>query len=131
MAIFEPAPGPSNPRNSFLVERGMSCGNNNAYQDLPSGLAQLQKIVDDVPWPLPLGNQSPLILTAPAPIKVNANASPSEEVIWQSMIRMDKEADKKGKQSQLLAIQHPSSEISMERFCNISMDLQTAEHVKD
>ncbi|KAJ9086714.1 hypothetical protein DSO57_1000971 [Entomophthora muscae] len=121
MAIFELAPGPSNPRNSFLVKRGMSCGNNNAYQYLPSGLAQLQKFMDNVPWPLPLGNQSPLLLTAPAPMKVDANACPSEEAIWQSMIRMDKGTGKKGKQSQLLAIQHPSAEISMERFCNISM----------
>ncbi|KAJ9073960.1 hypothetical protein DSO57_1011179 [Entomophthora muscae] len=95
--------------------------------------------MDDVPQPLPLGNWSPLLLTAPVPMEVDANTSPSKESIWKSMTRMDNEADKKGQQAQLLTIQHPSAEISMERFCNISMvnldqlckDLQTAEHVKD
>ncbi|KAJ9054013.1 hypothetical protein DSO57_1018889 [Entomophthora muscae] len=132
MAIFKQAPGTSNPHNSFLGEGGMPC-------DLPSGLAQLQQFIDDVPWPSPLGNWSPLLLTAPAPIEVNANASPSKEDIWQFMTRMDKGADNKGQKSQILAIQHPSVEISMERFCKISLvnpnqlckDLQTAEHVKD
>ncbi|KAJ9068537.1 hypothetical protein DSO57_1027715 [Entomophthora muscae] len=82
MAIFEQAPGPSHPCNPFLVEGGMPCGNNNAYQDLTSDLTQLQQFMDDVPWPLPLGNQSPLLLTAPAPMEVDANDSHSEEAIW-------------------------------------------------
>ncbi|KAJ9065444.1 hypothetical protein DSO57_1019623 [Entomophthora muscae] len=81
MAIFEPTPGPSNPHNSFLVDEGMPCGNNNTYQDLPSGLAQLKQFMYDVPHPSPLGNWSPLLLTAPAPMEVDANASPSEEAI--------------------------------------------------
>ncbi|KAJ9070606.1 hypothetical protein DSO57_1006021 [Entomophthora muscae] len=63
MAIFKQAPGPSNPRNSFLVEGGMPRSNNNTYQDLPSGLSQLQQFMDDVPWPLSLGYWSPLLLT--------------------------------------------------------------------
>ncbi|KAJ9069597.1 hypothetical protein DSO57_1016903 [Entomophthora muscae] len=139
MAIFKPTPGPSNPRSFFLVEGGILCGNNNTYQDLPSGLAQLQQFMDDVPRPSPLGNQSPLLLTAPALMEVDANASPSKEAIWKSMARMDKGADNKGQKSQMLAIQNTSVEIFMERFSNISMlnlnklckNLQTAEHVKD
>ncbi|KAJ9067267.1 hypothetical protein DSO57_1001375 [Entomophthora muscae] len=95
--------------------------------------------MDDTPRPSPLGNQSPLLVTAPAPMEVDANAISSEEAIQKSLIRMDKGADNNGHQSQRLAIQNPSAEISMERFCNISMvninqlckDLQTAEHVKD
>ncbi|KAJ9078300.1 hypothetical protein DSO57_1007854 [Entomophthora muscae] len=100
-------------------------------KDLPSDLAQIQKFIDDVPQPSQFGNQSPLLFTAPTPMEVDANASPSKEAIKQSMTRMDKGADKKDQQSQMLAIQNPSVEISMERFCNISMNLQTAEHVKD
>ncbi|KAJ9064826.1 hypothetical protein DSO57_1026227 [Entomophthora muscae] len=103
------------------MEGGMPCGNNNTYQDLPSGLAQLQQFMDDISQPSPLGNWSPLLLTAPAPMEVDANASPSKEAIWQSMIRMDKGSDNKGQQSQMLAIQHPSAEISIEKFHNISM----------
>ncbi|KAJ9072710.1 hypothetical protein DSO57_1024426 [Entomophthora muscae] len=121
LAIFKQAPGPPRPRDSFLVEGRLPCGNNNAYQDLPSGLAQLQEFMDDVHWTLPLGNQSPLLLTAPAPIEVDTNASPSEEPICQSMTRMDNGADNKGQKSQLLDIQHPFAEISTERFLNISL----------
>ncbi|KAJ9084382.1 hypothetical protein DSO57_1025103 [Entomophthora muscae] len=78
--------------------------------------------MDDVSWPLPLNNQSPLILAVPAPIEVDINVSLSEEAIWQSMTRMDNGADNKGQKSQLLAIQHPYAEISMERFLNISLN---------
>ncbi|KAJ9071805.1 hypothetical protein DSO57_1033425 [Entomophthora muscae] len=74
----------------------MPCGNNNTYQELPGGLAQLQQFMDDIPRPLPLGNQSPLLLTEPAPMEVDNNSSPSEEAIQQSMTRMDKGVDKKG-----------------------------------
>ncbi|KAJ9081150.1 hypothetical protein DSO57_1017698 [Entomophthora muscae] len=139
MVIFEPTPDPFNPRDSFLVEGGMPCGNNNTYQDLPSGPAQQQQFMDDIPWPSPLGNQSPLLLTAPAPMEVDAYVSPSKIAIQQSMTRMDKGEDNKGQQSQMLTIQHPFAEISMDRFYNISVmnlnqlckDFQTAEHVKD
>ncbi|KAJ9064794.1 hypothetical protein DSO57_1026550 [Entomophthora muscae] len=99
----------SSPRNFFLVEGGLPHGNNNAHQDLPSSLAQLQQFMNDVSWPLPFGNQISLLLTAPAPMEVDTNASPSKEAIWQSMTRMDKGADNKDQQSQILAIQHPSS----------------------
>ncbi|KAJ9048907.1 hypothetical protein DSO57_1029988 [Entomophthora muscae] len=60
--------------------------------------------MDDIPRPSPLGNWSPLLLTAPAPMEVDANASPSKEAIQQSMTRIDKGEDNKGKQSQMLAI---------------------------
>ncbi|KAJ9084797.1 hypothetical protein DSO57_1020477 [Entomophthora muscae] len=82
--------------------------------------------MDDVPWPLPLGNWSPLLLTAPAPMEVDVNVSPSKEAIWKSMTRMDNEAENTGQKSQLLAIQHPSAKISMKKFLNISLDLHTA-----
>ncbi|KAJ9073741.1 hypothetical protein DSO57_1012962 [Entomophthora muscae] len=54
-------------------------------------------------------------------MEVDANVSASKEAIWQSMTKMDKGADNNGQQSQMLAIQHPSTEISIERFRNISM----------
>ncbi|KAJ9071325.1 hypothetical protein DSO57_1038067 [Entomophthora muscae] len=38
--------------------------------------------MDYIPWSSPLGNQSPLLLTAPAPMEVDANDSSSEEAIW-------------------------------------------------
>ncbi|KAJ9067327.1 hypothetical protein DSO57_1000906 [Entomophthora muscae] len=60
--------------------------------------------MDDVPQPSSLGNQSPLLLTAPTPMEVNANDSPPKEAIQQSIIRMDKGEDNKGQQSQLMAI---------------------------
>ncbi|KAJ9072735.1 hypothetical protein DSO57_1024234 [Entomophthora muscae] len=52
---------------------------------------------------------------------------------------MNNRADDKGQQLQLMAIQHPSGKVSMERFFNISLvnldqlckDLQASEHVKD
>ncbi|KAJ9074594.1 hypothetical protein DSO57_1004734 [Entomophthora muscae] len=64
-------------------------------------------------------------------MKEDANANPSEETICKYMTRMYKGEDNNGQKSQMLAIQHPYAEIFMERFCNISMDLCTAEHGKD
>ncbi|KAJ9065802.1 hypothetical protein DSO57_1015813 [Entomophthora muscae] len=87
--------------------------------------------MDDVPQPLPLGNQNPLLLTAPATMEVHTNGSPFNKAIQQSMIIMNNGVDDKGQQSKLLAIQHPSTEISMERFLNIILDLQTTKNVKD
>ncbi|KAJ9053907.1 hypothetical protein DSO57_1019686 [Entomophthora muscae] len=126
MEIFEPTPGPSNPHNSFLVDGGMPHGNNNTYQDLPSGLAQLKQFMDDVSHPSPLGNRSPLLLTAPAPMKVNANTSPSKEAIWQSMTRMAKEQTKKVSNHKCW-----QSNIPLRRYSWRDFDLQTAEYVKD
>ncbi|KAJ9080869.1 hypothetical protein DSO57_1020348 [Entomophthora muscae] len=59
------------------------------------------------------------------------NTSPYEEAIQKSMTRINNGADDKGQQLQLLAIQHPSGKVSMERFFNMGLDLQAAEHVKD
>ncbi|KAJ9088038.1 hypothetical protein DSO57_1027047 [Entomophthora muscae] len=67
----------SSPSQLLLGGGRAAFGNTNAHQDLPSGLAQLQQLMNDVPQLLPLGIQSPLILTAPTPMKVDANASPS------------------------------------------------------
>ncbi|KAJ9083776.1 hypothetical protein DSO57_1031336 [Entomophthora muscae] len=77
----------------------------------------------DAPWPLKLGKQSPLLLTVPAPMKVDTNSSPSKEAIQKFMTRMDNGVEKKRQQSQLLVFQHPSAKISM--------DLQTSKQVKD
>ncbi|KAJ9053960.1 hypothetical protein DSO57_1019311 [Entomophthora muscae] len=106
MAIFKQTPGPSNPRDSFLVEGGMPRGNSNTYQDLSSGLTQLQQFMDDVPQSSSLGNWSLLLMTVPTPMEVDTNASPSKETIQQSMIRMDK---KRTKRSTITAADHPTS----------------------
>ncbi|KAJ9059138.1 hypothetical protein DSO57_1005641 [Entomophthora muscae] len=92
--------------------------------------------MNDFACNLLLGNRSPLLLTAPIPMEVNANASPSEEAIHQTMARMNNGADNSRYQSQLLDIKHPPAEASLERFLNISLvnldqlykDLHTAKH---
>ncbi|KAJ9048184.1 hypothetical protein DSO57_1037561 [Entomophthora muscae] len=89
MAIFEPATGTSNPHNSFLMEGELPQGNLNAHPDISCGLSQLCQFMDEIPCPLLLGSRLLLLLTAPTPMEVDTNASPSEEVIQQTMTRMN------------------------------------------
>ena len=158
MALYKPNASVSHPQEDFLMEGEMSqsspsataansTGTTFAAANLRSehqssisyGLPSLNQFMPDHQRPLLVGPLQPLLLNAPAPMEVDANASPSEATIRITMEAMDSGTTEDGVQSGLLAIQPPEGDPSLQAFRrmsktapeNVRKDLRTVEHIKD